>query len=1046
MVARQASWPVSTTTTLQDPTGQSEARPGQDESEDFHSKADTQTAIDFWISAAEELDPERRVAFLQSAGSSSFEDYASNLTKAVANTSNVSKVSRLSKRMKPIYQLSNSIAPILSSASQASPVPAVIVLGGITCVLSLTIRVDDFATKVIEALEWMCEAMYLMKEYKNGSRLHIDPAVRAYEVELATDILRFCVGVDKLYYRGGKKTRGSIRFVFKTIYKSFEDRFGDVKADFQRHLSALEKRRELVNHRILGEMNTKVSDMDNQLRESGDKDRLRERDIREETGRKEEMQRSELKDGMIAVMSRLPSSYIVIDGLDECSHLPDRQFEFICQFLATLAKPKGPAGLAKFISAEVERISGDPSPEERTDLEEFKMKSVQDIGCVEDIKDSLQGTTEDLDELYGKEIKKILEHNNANAELYEALAVKPCRTGLNKSQRLLRNVSLSTEYLNFQYFSSVNVGSSEELSELKSGYPLLEYAATYWGRHFSEGQGSQSKPLGYLLAEFLESQLSIRVSLQVMGVESTFNHQKGQPGAPTPLHMLSILNLFDVADSMPKVKSLLESRDDLARTPIEYSVLYERREMTRWLLDRYLDHHRNGVGFDQGILRSGLLHKAAGHDWIEIIDGLLEMGFDKNELDAEDKTPLHLSAEKGANGVMRRLLELGASTELKDRNHRTPLILAAANENGQGVMALLLSGAKVHADDARAQALHYAALRGVLSMTTDLLDHGADPNVRSTAKFREATPLHFAVQVNKREVIDILLRRGARPGALNSRGQTAVHDAAARGHVEALSLLKDHCKADTSDVAGNTPLHLAAMYDHGGFIKEIIRWYPGLNLNPRSNDGSTPMHSAAVNGASSAVKALMEIDSATIVTKDKEARFPLHLASWFGHLHCATMLSRPGTINAQDKFGATPLKIATRSGYKAVVQYLLEQGAGINQLDNDGMTPVATAFQNEHLAIATLLLNRGADLRLFSTNGTNIFHLAAQFGDKQMLEKLVKLASDMKKGADESIHLAAVDTAGQDVMTRASFTNIAVALYALGIPTDGFGHFLSTPL
>ncbi|KAF6784876.1 hypothetical protein CMUS01_16594 [Colletotrichum musicola] len=302
-------------------------------------------------------------------------------------------------------------------------------------------------------------------------------------------------------------------------------------------------------------------------------------------------------------------------------------------------------------------------------------------------------------------------------ELYEALAVKPCRTGLNKSQRLLRNVSLSTEcadlisevnnsyqlrhaslkdfllselptlvqhgalqrqahvslaetclrYLNFQYFSSVNVGSSEELSELKSGYPLLEYAATYWGRHFSEGQGSQSKPLGYLLAEFLESQLSIRVSLQVMGVESTFNHQKGQPGAPTPLHMLSILNLFDVADSMPKVKSLLESRDDLARTPIEYSVLYERREMTRWLLDRYLDHHRNGVGFDQGILRSGLLHKAAGHDWIEIIDGLLEMGFDKNELDAEDKTPLHLSAEKGANGVMRRLLELGASTELKDR-------------------------------------------------------------------------------------------------------------------------------------------------------------------------------------------------------------------------------------------------------------------------------------------------------------------------------------------------------------------------------------------
>lgn len=280
MVARQASWPVSTTTTLHNPTEQSEARPRQDESKDFHSKVDTQTAVDSWISAAEELDPERRAAFLQSGDSFSFEDYASSLTKAVANTSNVSKVSRLSKRMKPIYQLSYSIAPILSTASQASPVPAVLVLGGITCVLSLTIRVEDFETKVIETLEWMCDEMDLMKEYKHGGRLHADPAVKAYEVKLATDILRFCVRVDKLYYRGGGKTRGSIRFVFKTIYKSFEDRFGDVKTDFRRHLSALEKRRELVNHRILEEMNANVSDMGNQLRESGDKDHLRERETR----------------------------------------------------------------------------------------------------------------------------------------------------------------------------------------------------------------------------------------------------------------------------------------------------------------------------------------------------------------------------------------------------------------------------------------------------------------------------------------------------------------------------------------------------------------------------------------------------------------------------------------------------------------------------------------------------------------------------------------------------------------------------------------------
>ncbi|KAF6839673.1 hypothetical protein CMUS01_04180 [Colletotrichum musicola] len=806
--------------------------------------------------------------------------------------------------MKPIYQLSSSIAPILSSASQASPVPAVLVPGGITCVLSLTIRVEDFETKVIETLEWMCDEMDLMKEYKHGNRLRADPAVKAYEVKLATDILRFCVRVDKLYYRGGVKTRGSIRFVFKTIYKSFEDRFGDVKTDFQRHLSALEKRRELVNHRILKEMDTKVSDMGNQLRESGDKEHLRERETR---NRKEESA------GVTKVLIFSRPHYKEISGA------------FFNSPNIHVDSDANNADMTEFISIEVERINNDPSPEERTDLEEvkklmlnnaggnflwvyFKMKSITDIGCVEDIKNSLQDTTEDLDELYGKEIKKILEHNNPNVreraqkallwvtnsfrplskdELYEALAVKPGRKRLNKSQRLLRNVSLSTEctdlisevnglhqlrhaslkdflsselpmpmqygalqrqahavlaetclrYLNFQHFGSIHVGSSEELSQLKSQYPLLEYAATYWGRHFSEGRGSKNKPLGSLLVEFLDSKLSMKVSLLVSGTPSTIYYQEGQSGGPTPLHLLSIFNLFNVADHMPKVKSFLESKDDLDRTPIECSVLYERREMTRWLLDHYLEQHRSGTGFDQGIL-----------------------------------------------------------------------------------------------------------------------------------------PLH---------------------------------NAAARGHMDILPLSINYCKAEEPDVNGLTPLHYAATFDHDDFIKEMVQLYPGLDVKCRNNNGFTPLHSAALNGASSAVKALVEIDPSTMILKEKQSRIPLHLAYWYGHLHCATVLSNPETINAQDDFGATPLRIACRSGYKALVQYLLEQGADINQLDNNGITTMATALENEHLAIATLLLDRGADSRISTRNGTNIFHLTAQYGDKRMLEKVVKLTSSTKQKVESARALLA---------------------------------------
>ena len=50
----------------------------------------------------------------------------------------------------------------------------------------------------------------------------------------------------------------------------------------------------------------------------------------EELQSRERPQRHELKSWLLDVSAKLKSYYFIIDGLDECSHFPEKQFEDLC--------------------------------------------------------------------------------------------------------------------------------------------------------------------------------------------------------------------------------------------------------------------------------------------------------------------------------------------------------------------------------------------------------------------------------------------------------------------------------------------------------------------------------------------------------------------------------------------------------------------------------------------------------------------------------------------------------------------------------------------
>lgn len=221
----------------------------------------TETALKFLVSEAEKLEPKQRDLFLRGAESAdpgTYDEYVATLSSALKRTIDTSRVSRLTKKMKPIYLLVKSIHPLMSSASQINPMPASLILGGITCVVSFANRVEEYQSKLVDLLEWMGDEIDLINDYRKENLFDDDHHVRACEINIAADILQLCVKAAKTFYNDQGKERNGIVIALKAQIKDFDAAFGEIKSQFLMHLGALKNRREMFNTRRMKMVNTGI--------------------------------------------------------------------------------------------------------------------------------------------------------------------------------------------------------------------------------------------------------------------------------------------------------------------------------------------------------------------------------------------------------------------------------------------------------------------------------------------------------------------------------------------------------------------------------------------------------------------------------------------------------------------------------------------------------------------------------------------------------------------------------------------------------------------
>ena len=136
-------------------------------------------------------------------------------------------------------------------------------------------------------------------------------------------------------------------------------------------------------------------------------------------------------------------------------------------------------------------------------------------------------------------------------------------------------------------------------------------------------------------------------------------------------------------------------------------------------------------------------------------------------------------------------------------------------------------------------ALHFALEENNQDMVQLLLENGFDPNAPD---FFGNTPLHYSVSDPYSITPDLLIKKGADISTQNMKGQTVLHLAIKKNNVACTDLMLKHgAKILTRDRLGNTALHYAAVYaGKKNMLDVLYKYLSPTDLNAKNQAGQTP--------------------------------------------------------------------------------------------------------------------------------------------------------------------------------------------------------------
>jgi uncharacterized protein len=401
------------------------------------------------------------------------------------------------------------------------------------------------------------------------------------------------------------------------------------------------------------------------------------------------------------------------------------------------------------------------------------------------------------------------------------------------------------------------------------------------------------------------------------------------------------------------------------------------------------------------------------------VRALIAQKADVNAPDGDGSTALHWAAANGDLAMTEALLKAGAGVKAATRiGGMTPLFMAAKNGNADVVNALVKAGASANEANANGTTvLMMAAASGSAPAVKALVERGADPNAKDVTNGQ--TALMFAAARNGAEAIRVLLAHKADASVTTKVLQLKRVRVDANGDP-----LPDTDAEKPAAKPGDKPAAAAADADKDklpgvGFDKD------GRPLRYRDNErvfgatvigGMTALHFAAREGATEAVRALVEGGADVNLVSGGEKTSPITEAIINGHLDLAKYLLDHGAdVRLANIDGLTPLYATIdmkwrhntwypqptieqeKTSYLVFMTALLDRGADVNApiarklwfrkfrygddwVEPVGATPFWRAAQANDIDAMRLLASRGADANRPTKHGVTPLMVASGYG------------------------------------------------------------------
>ncbi|XP_054610200.1 rabankyrin-5 isoform X2 [Dunckerocampus dactyliophorus] len=287
----------------------------------------------------------------------------------------------------------------------------------------------------------------------------------------------------------------------------------------------------------------------------------------------------------------------------------------------------------------------------------------------------------------------------------------------------------------------------------------------------------------------------------------------------------------------------------------------------------------------------------------------------------DDDAPVVNGTTFDENSFAAQLIQRGSNADAPDMSTGNCLMQrAACAANEEAALFLATHGAKVnHVNKWGESPLHTACRCGLASLTAELLQQGANPNLQTQKALPDdtfgvamQTPLHLAIAHNHPDVVSVILEQKA--NALHASNN--------------FQIIPDFSLKDSVD---QTVLGLALWTGMHTIAAQLLG--SGASINDTMSNGQTLLHMA-----------IQRQDS-------KSALF---------------LLEHQADINVRTLEGQTALQLAISNQLPLVVDAICTRGADMSVVDDKGDPPLWLALENGLEDIASTLVRHGCDATCWS--------------------------------------------------------------------------------